>query len=238
VRVLAPDPIGAPDPGVGPSSTHQRRLVERRRCPHCAEFQPSVTWMAGGRCGRCGESLTLLASEDHAAVVLARLSRDARTTRVVAYGGVAVANLVIGWMPILGTLVTAVGMVIANLWLVRRPTTWLPVQHRMLVRLLVRAWFVVMLAVSVEANLIAAPLIAVLGLGIAVSTGSAVLVTLLYVEGALWLVRRRVHRAVARPHGDWGWLLVPVGLGLVAVVAFLFGIPILQSLRGGPGVGP
>ncbi len=214
-----------------PSLVHQRRLVERRRCPHCAEFQPSVTWLSGGTCRRCEGSLTLFASEDHAATLLQRLDRDARFTRVVAYGGVFVGSLVIGWAPMLSTLVTALGMLVANFWLVRRPTAWLPVQHRMLVRLIVRAWFVVMLALSVEANVIAAPLIALLGLGIGVSTGSAVLVTVLYVEGALWLVRRRVRRALARPAGDWGWLVLPVALGFVVLLAFLAGL-----VEGGDGL--
>ncbi|MEN0063395.1 MAG: hypothetical protein AAGA48_14685 [Myxococcota bacterium] len=221
-----------------PLLVHQRRLIERRRCPHCAELQPRVTWFQGGTCRYCGGSLTLVASEDHVKLLLARLNRDARTTRIVAYGGVFIATLIVGWVPVFTSVITAVGMVIANLWLVRRPTASLPVQHRMLVRLLVRAWFVVMLALSVEANLIAAPLIAFLGLGIAVSTGSQVLVTGLYVEGALWLVRRRVHRAVARPDGDWGWLALPVGAGLVAVLAFLVGIPVLQQLVGSLDVGP
>lgn len=232
--MATPQPVEASPEGAAVSIDHQRRLVERRRCPHCAELQPSVTWLSGGHCRRCGESQVLLASDDHARTLLASLDRDARITRVVAYGGVFVANLLVGWAPMLSTLVTAAGMIGANLWLVRRPTAWLPVQHRMLVRLLVRAWFVVMLALSVEANVIAAPLIAFLGLGIAVSTGSAVLVTVLYVEGALLLVRRRVRRALERPDGDWAWLAVPVGLGMVVILVFFAIVPALRFASGVP----
>ncbi|MEO0603058.1 MAG: hypothetical protein AAF211_16585, partial [Myxococcota bacterium] len=90
---------------------HQRRLVERRRCPHCAELQPAVTWLQGGTCRRCGASQTLLASEDHARTLLASLARDARVTRVFAYGGVFVGNVVVGWVPMLSSVVTALGMV-------------------------------------------------------------------------------------------------------------------------------
>lgn len=184
--------------------------------------------MRGDVCRRCKQPLRLVTTEQHAATVLASLQRDARITRVVAYGGVFLASLIVGWVPMLATGTTALGMVAANLWLVRRPTGWLPVQHRMIVRLIMRVWFVLLLAVSVHANLVAAPLLAVFEVGIAVSTASGVLVVVAYVEGALFLVRHRVRRAVRRPDGDWGWLMVPVAMGVVGILAFLLGIPLLQ----------
>ena len=209
-----------------PALVHRRRLLARRRCPHCAERLDARPFLTGDPCSHCGLAPQLQESVEHAASLLGTLERGWNATRWYAYAAVLVANLVVSWVPVATTAMTAVGMILANIVLIHRPSSWLPFQYRLIARSTIRVWFVAMIGVTFLINAVATPLIALSGLGIATSTVTALVITVLYVEGARMLLRRVVRRAIARPNGDWGWLVISgatVGAaGFVGTAAILY----------------
>ena len=171
-------------------------------------------FLRGDPCPTCGLCPQIEGSTEHAEALLKGLRLRWNTTRGYAYAAVFLASLVVSWMPMLSTAVTAAGLILANVVLIHQPSSWLPFQHGFMARSLIRVWFVMMIAVTFLVNLAVAPLIAVTGAGIAASAVTSLVVTALYVEGALGLLERVVRRAIRYPNGGWGWLLTPVGLGV------------------------
>ena len=178
-----------------PLYPHRQRLLQRRRCPQCAEQVPPRTILAGADCPHCGAPLRLAGAADHAEEVLAAIRSGWSRARVPVYAGVLVAAFLAGWIPWLSTAVTAVAMVLANIMLIRRPLKWLPAGRRTLTRFLLRVWLFGLVLVSILLNTVAAALIPALGAGAVLSAVIGLFTTFLYVEGALMAVERGI-RAV------------------------------------------
>ncbi len=181
-----------------PWLVHRQALLQRRRCPHCAERVPARTLLRGGTCPQCGSLLRLPGSADHAAEVLSAIKAGWRKARLPVYAGVLASTFLAGWVPLLSTVVTAAAMVTANVLLVRRPLRWLPPVQRMVTRASSRIWLVVLTLVSLALNTVAAPLIAAMGAGAVLSAMAGLGATFLYIEGSLAMIERGVARA-ARP---------------------------------------
>lgn len=180
--MTAPDPLYA----------HRQRLLQRRRCPQCAEQVTSRAILAGSDCASCGAPLRIAGADDHGQEVLAAIRKGWSRARIPVYAGVLVAAFLAGWVPWLSTAVTAVAMVVANILLIRRPLKWLPTGRRTVTRLLLRVWLLALVLVSLALNTFAAPLIPALGAGAALSAVIGLVTTFLYVEGALMAVERGI----------------------------------------------
>ena len=174
---------------------HKQRLLQRRRCPACAERAPARRILRGLPCAHCGETMRVSGSEDRAAEVLAAISHGWETARKQVYAAVLLANFLSGWVPLLASVVTAGAMLAANVLLIRRPLRWLPPVQRAATRFGSRLWLVVLLMGSFVLHTLAAPLIAAWGLGAVASGVVGTISTYLYVEGSLWLIRRAVAHA-------------------------------------------
>lgn len=171
---------------------HRQRLLQRRRCPHCAERVPARAILRGEACSKCGQPLTLANSGDHAQDVLDAVREGWNQARVPVYAAVLIAAFLAGWVPWLGTAVTAVAMVLANVLLIRRPLQWLAHGRRMATRFLLRLWLVALVLASLALNTLAAPLIAAFGAGAVIAGFVGLATTFLYVEGALLAVERGI----------------------------------------------
>jgi len=196
---------------------HRRRLLLRKRCPECAERAAAGAILRGEPCSHCHAELVLDHGGEHADRMLGAVRRRWGRWRFVVYPLALIANLLAGLIPLLSTVVLIVTMLIADVALVRRPILWLSPARRVMTRTTVKLWFAMLGVVSALVNLAAAPFITAFGAGAIASAVSGLLATALYIEGALWLVTRRVRlESVTRRLGLLEWT-VPVGLlgGLV-----------------------
>lgn len=175
-----------------PLFLHRQRLLQRRRCPHCAERVTARAILAGSDCPSCGGPLRLSGTEQHATQVLGAIRAGWSRSRILVYAGVLVATFLAGWVPWLGTAVTAVAMVLANILLIRRPLQWLRPGRRMVTRLVLRVWLFALVLVSFLLNTLAAGLIPALGAGAVLSGIVGLVTTVLYVEGSLMAVERGI----------------------------------------------
>ena len=177
------------------------------------------TIVQGAACPKCAGPLSIDGSEDHARDVLGTIREGWQRTRIPVYGAVLVATFIAGWIPLLGTLVTAVAMVAANLWLIRRPLRWLPTGRRILTRLFVRLWLLFLVLWALLLNVVAIPLIAAMGIGAALTAAVGVATTFLYVEGALMLVEQGVKDAADPTRTGLVGPGTVIGAGVLATVA-------------------
>ena len=176
---------------------HRQRLLQRRRCPRCAERVSARAVLKGAACRHCGADLRLHDSDDHAADVLGAIQAGWTRARLAVYAAVVGATFLTGWVPLLAGAVNALGLILTNLVLIRRPLKWLPPGRRMTTRFLVRSWLLVLILAAIAMNTLAAPLIPVVGSGAVLSAITGLVTTFLYVEGALMLVERGIHAQAA-----------------------------------------
>ncbi|MBX2800240.1 MAG: hypothetical protein KTR31_21350 [Myxococcales bacterium] len=214
---MTPFALQDPYDGHDPWLAHKRRLLQRRRCPHCAERAGPGDVLYGQACRSCGRPLRLEGTEDHLMELLTAIRQGWARRRLLVYGAVLGATFIAGWIPFLSAVATAVAMLLANLLLVRRPLMWLPLAQRFVTRFAVRAWLLFLLVCTVVLNTLAATALFAPGVGPAVSAVTGLASTFLYIEGALWMVQRSVLWSVDSPTGGRNVLLVPV----VGTVAFL-----------------
>jgi uncharacterized protein (DUF983 family) len=174
---------------------HQQALIQRQRCPRCAERAPASRILRGETCGRCGVRLRLDASDDHAREVLVALQAGWEKTRILVYGSVLVATFLTGLVPMVAAVATTIAMTLANVLLIRNPLQWLPPTRRVWSWLRIDAWFAILTVVSFVLNAVAATMLVAAGAGAMLSAFTGFLITLLYIEGALSLVASEVERA-------------------------------------------
>ena len=196
--------------GADPLLPHKQRLLQRRRCPHCAEPVKPMALLRADPCPSCGRPLGL--EEDHVQGLLMALRERWSRYRAIVYGAVLVGFFFAGLIPLLPALLSAVSLPIANLVLIRQPSRWLPIGVRATTRLLILMWLLFLVTVSMAANAVAALLLMFFGLGAFVSSITGLLTTMLYIEGSLWLIERAVRlSADLSPTAMRASLLVPIG---------------------------
>ena len=101
-------------------SRHWERLLARGRCPSCAELVTAATFLRERPCPRCGASLDDGRRRGDPLVDV--LTRWGRRQLVAVCILVALAHLLLGWIPLLEALT----LVLAAVWLrwgITRPAT-------------------------------------------------------------------------------------------------------------------
>jgi hypothetical protein len=208
------------------STEHHDALLERGRCGQCAELAPRVAILRARTCAHCGGALRIRGSRS----VLERLEARGRGVRVAAAVAVGIGHAVAGLVPMLASIVTALALLAANLFVVRAGLSWLPFARRLWTRLTLKLLFAALVCVSLVANVVVAPLFGfgslVLGL-----LGTATFVV--YLEAASALLRKRLElqaRGAPVTLGEWG---LPAGMltGLGAATFVLVALPLYALER-------
>jgi hypothetical protein len=144
------------------------------------------------------------------------LARRWKVWRWVIYPLTAAAALATGWVPFVAAILRFVGLLIVHIALVRRPILWLSASRRMTTRFTLR---LSLAALAVLGLLIDVLMIPWPGANAAVALVTTFLATMVYAEGALWLVTNRLRREVVTGRLDtWEWI-VPASLVALLVVS-------------------
>jgi hypothetical protein len=148
--------------------------------------------------------------------VVDHLARRWKVWRWVIYPVTAAAALATGWVPFVAAILRFVGLLIVHIALVRRPILWLSARRRMTTRFTLR---LSLAALAVLGLLIDVLMIPWPGANAAVALVTTFLATMVYAEGALWLVTNRLRREVVTARLDtWEWI-VPASLVVLLVVS-------------------
>lgn len=204
---------------------HQAALLERRRCGWCAEQVRASDLLASNACGCCGRRLGVGGPVDRGAL-LEQVQAGWSRWRWPVYGGILLGSVLGSMLPLVAPVFFALSMVLVHLFIVRRPLTWLGRGRRLSARLTLK----LALAGLTFVNLVFSTLLfSVFGCGQLVIGIWAVVSSVMYVEGALWLVGNRLRREaesqgldfweVALPVGILGGLLVSAGASVVGILA-------------------
>lgn len=194
---------------------HTRELLLDGRCPACAESLPPVVLFRGHNCPHCAESPANFKLDG--SMVVAEVEGRSKKSVFIVAGIVAVAHLILGWMPLTG----AVSLVVAAIWirvgLINPATKVLNPTRAMLTRWTARLIVAVLLAVSVIFSEVLT-LIGPFGLPIKAILGGAEVViaatgVMAYVN---WQVRRE---AKGTPVEPWEWAILVFALVLLGIAA-------------------
>lgn len=191
---------------------HHNALLMQHRCAWCAERVPLRALLRGHDCPHCGESLQRIGSQIDMSTALAGTWWG---RRLLGYSLVAAASFLSGTIPMLQALVFAAGLLTLHVFLIRRALGWLPPARRISGRFTIKLLGAMLTAVTFVINVAVSPL---LGVSAVVLAFTGLLLSVAYVESALWLIRRRVRwECEQRPLQPREWM-VPAGL----ILALLF----------------
>lgn len=195
-------------------SAHHNALLMQRRCAWCAEEVPLRALLRGQDCPLCGSALRRVGEQTDLAEALAGAWWG---RRLLGYGLVALASFFSGAVPMLQAAVLAAGLLVLHVWLIRGALAWLPAARRITGRFTIKLVGALLTALAFVLNVAVVPL---LGISALILAAVGFLLSVAYVESALWLIRRRVSWEVeGLPLQTREWLL-PVGLcgGLLLAV--------------------
>ena len=191
--------------------THHNELLALRRCGRCAEKVSPVEVLRGNPCVHCGSKLVRKNGD-----VLDDLKQRRLKWRVVGYGLVALASFLAGTIPLLQIVVQLAALFILHIIVLRGALDWLSAKRRIAARVTVRLFGAAIAVSSLLLNVAVAPLIGVSAL---VLGAGGPLLTALYIEGSLFLLRRRLRwEADDEPLKLLEWLL-PLMIGLIIIAA-------------------
>lgn len=189
----------------GPTMSHQNELLSQGRCGRCAEQVSRAEVVRRDRCPHCNTELHWGGGGD----VLDDLAASRARWRVVGYALVAAASFVAGIIPLLQIVVQLLALFILHIIVLRGGLRWLPPGRRVLARISMKLLGAAIATTAVIVNVSAAPLPGASAFILAL-TGP--LLTAAYVEGSLFILRRRLEWEAAgdrlRP-AEW---ILPVGL--------------------------
>jgi hypothetical protein len=178
---------------------------------------PSLVILKSKPCPKCGRTVAAEAGGGGLDVV-DHLARRWKVWRWVIYPLTAAAALATGWVPFVAAILRFLGLLIVHIALVRRPILWLSARRRMTTRFTLR---LTLAAIAVIGLLIDVLMIPWPGANAAVALVTTFLATMVYAEGALWLVTNRLRREVVTARLDtWEWI-VPATLVAVLVVSIV-----------------
>lgn len=199
-------------------TTHTNNLLAAGRCGRCAERVSRAAILGADSCEHCGADLSF----DGGEMVDALAERQGRW-RLKGYALVALASFLAGWIPLLQVVVQLAALFVLHVMVLRRGLEWLSPGRRILGRMTMKLLGAAVAVVAVVVNVVIAPLV---GAGAFVLAVAGPLLTAVYVEGSLWLLRRRLRwHAGGRPLRAGEWML-PIGLvlALVGVVGALVAV--------------
>lgn len=195
--------------------THHNLLLLRRRCGWCAESVPLKALLRGEDCSHCGAALQPVGG---GLPLQEALAERWMGRRLLGYGLVATASFVSGSVPLIQTVVLALGLLVLHVFLVRSGLGWLLPARRVAARFTIKLVGALLTALAFVVNVAVAPLVGVSAVLLAVL---GLVSAVVYVETALWLIRRRVAwEAEGRPLQKREWML-PAGLGAGLVFTVL-----------------
>ena len=197
---------------------HYNRLLTSGRCSRCAERVPRAAILGGDQCKHCGASLGYGGGD-----VVDSVAARQFWWRLKGYALIAAGSFVAGTMPFLQLAVQIAALFVLHVVVLRGGLRWLPPGRRILARMTMKILGASISAVALMINTAVAPL---LGAGALVLAVSGPVLTAIYVEGSLWLLRRRLRwEAAGRPVriGEW---VVPV----VLVVALLAAVGAMAAM--------
>ncbi|MFT4622999.1 MAG: hypothetical protein ACI8PZ_001655 [Myxococcota bacterium] len=147
---------------------HRAALVGLRRCPACAEPLRSRSLLHGDPCPRCESTLANVGLDAEAAAAPLHTGLWRRLGALAI--GVAIGNLVLGWVPLLGAVVLLLSTVWLKIGLVDPVTASFSRARRMVSRftaklllVLILVGFVLVVEVAIVAGPLAGPVKAGLG---------------------------------------------------------------------------
>ena len=188
---------------------HRRKLLLQGRCGRCAEQVPASVALRGRPCPHCGDRLVIPGGLD------AELTATAGVWRWVVYGLVLVSTLVGGLIPLLPTVLVFGSMMVAQVFIVRRPLKWLSPARRVTARFNLSLVLALLNAFNLFINVLILPFV---GLSAVVASAVGTLLTVAYVEAALAFVRGRIEaEGREEPLRAWEWAL-PASLVTLLVV--------------------
>ncbi len=117
----------------------QRKLLLERRCAWCAEPATVDVLLRGGQCGHCGRT-SPSADPEKLKEVLGTVRTHWKKQRAWAYGGLAIATLVTGWLPLVSSFVMVAVLIYLRVTLLRRPLAWFGTARRFTSGFLLRLW--------------------------------------------------------------------------------------------------
>ena len=192
---------------------HRHALLTTGRCGRCAERVSRFAIIRGDACDHCGRTLGVDGSDVREELASRRL-----VWRLLGYGLVAAASFVSGLVPLGQFAVQLAALFILHVVVLRRSLLWLPPGRRILARITIKLLGAALACLALVINVAVAPLA---GVSAAVLAAVGPLLTAVYIEGSLVILRRRLAwEAEERPVDIREWWL-PVGLlvGLVVIVA-------------------
>lgn len=187
----------------------------------CAEVVGAKTLFRGAPCQHCGSTFSYegLATE---------LEKVGTRRLWLVCGLVAAAHLIVGWVPLLDTIVLLLAAVWLRFGIISPATALMSARRRVVARLTSRMLVAVLLAATLVASQLLT-LLAAIGVVLKAVIGAA------QVAGAAWLITRYTHwqlrrEASGKDVAGWEWAL-PLGMlalvsgifiGLVAALTFVF----------------
>ena len=216
-------------------SLHRQALAASGRCGWCAEKVEGAQLLSAAPCPHCGvanpwpDAPTL---QDR----IARLRNRWYSRRYWVYGLVGLGCLIGGPVPLVASVVTVVGLIVARHTVLRERLVWLSPRRRVTTRILLRLWLLVVALGSFLFH----ELLTLLPLaGIVAKVAVGLVATAAFVEPAFALVESRM---VRDSRGDtldtWEWalpvalLLALVGIAVATTAAVVF---VWQALDGAGG---
>lgn len=195
--------------------THRNVLLQRHRCGVCAEATTAVQILREEPCAFCGHPLKWSRSDD-AASLSEKLHATWNGRRWVVVGAVLVLSVLGGQIPMLQSLLMVATLIFLHVWLIRRPLKWFPPGRRLCAALNVKILLVVISMFILFVNVLIWPFACANGIVLA---GLGVLGVLLHVQGAFFILERRLRWEVeGRPFGIHDWLVPVFLLGMLLLV--------------------
>lgn len=201
-----------------PEQLHARALLLRGRCPACAEPLGPRSLFGGQPCGRCTSGP--IAQGLGGAGLAAALEARGRRHLIGVVIAVALAQLLLGWLPLVGALALIGAAVWIRIGILQPTSALLSPRRRVLTRWTARLVMAAALAATVIA-IEALTLIPVLGLPAKALIGAAevALAAAAVTAYVHWQLRREAqgHEVAA-----WEWaVLIAAVASLVAAVVIL-----------------
>lgn len=215
-------------------AAHQMDLLAAGRCGRCAERVLYSAIVREADCVHCGSALSFNGSD-----ILQTLQLRQRTWRVRGYALVAVASFFAGILPLAQIFVQLAALFILHIIVLRRGLIWLSPGRRILARISIK---LLGAAIATSALLLNVAIVPLVGLSAVILGVLGPLLTALYVEGGLAILRKRWRlEAERQPLRSVEWVLPLAALlflcaALGATAAVVLGTAYLLMNADIPGI--
>ncbi|TDP77260.1 hypothetical protein DFR33_101160 [Bradymonas sediminis] len=215
-------------------SNHQMKLLAAGRCGRCAERVSHTAIVREADCAQCGSPLGFRGGD-----ILETLQSRQQNWRLRGYALVALASFLAGVVPLLQVVVQVAALFILHIIVLRRGLIWLSPARRVLARVSMR---LLGTAIAMSAVVINVAIVPLIGVSAVVLGVLGPLLTALYIEGGLAILRKRWRlEAEGQPLRVSEWALPGVVLlmmfgALAATVAVVVGAAYMLANADIPGV--